>query len=254
MQRSPTNNIFFNLISLSNILFVFLFVVLSYYNRIASDDFYSIALLRDKGILGGVTYTYNTWTGRWAACFLNLFLIRFYALNHFLFVYGITIFILFVFSVKRLLHNLIELFQVNSLSFWKELNLAVFIVSAIFYCSIKIDETWFFLSSTCVYLISMLFFMLGTSALIARKTGVFNTLILIISFAYIGGSCEPFALINLLFLMLLIFLNDFAVLKIDLPKKQFAKSLILAFVICMASFVILYMADGNRVREQFLKT
>ncbi len=251
MKSLLSDKYFFKIIAFSNIIFIILYSVLSYYNRIAVDDFYFLAFLKEHGILGGAIETYNTWSGRWVSSLLNAFVISFYPFKYFLFVYGLLVFALFIYSVKRCIHNLKDNFQWDNLSFWKELHIAIFIVSAFFYSTIKIDETWFWLCSTCVFLLSMILFFLGTSALISCKKGVVNTLLIIIPFTLIGGSSEPFALIVLLLLLLFGLANFFDLIILNLPKTDVTKRFSIAFICCFTSFVFLYSAEGNRVRESF---
>jgi hypothetical protein len=251
MKDLQSNKYFFKIIAFSNIIFIILYSILSYYNRIAVDDFYFLAFLKEHGILGGAIVTYNTWSGRWVSSLLNAFVISFYPFKYFLFVYGLLVFALFIYSVKRCIHNLKKIFRWDNINFWKELHIAIFIVSAFFYSTIKIDETWFWLCSTCVFLLSMILFFLGTSALIAIKGGVFNTLLIMISFTLIGGSSEPFALTVLLLLLLFGLANFFDMINFNLPQTFLNKRFYIAFICCLTSFVFLYSAEGNRVRESF---
>ncbi len=253
MQSSKANKIIFNLFVVSNFVFVFLFLALCYYNRMASDDFYSASVLRDHGAIDGMILSYNTWTGRWAVGVLGLIISPFYPSKYFLFIYGILLFLLLVFSLKRLLHNLTELLQWSSIGLWKELHLTIFIVSAIFYSSIKIDETWFFFASTCVYLMSLAMFLLGTSALISSTKNTFNTLLLFVCFTFIGGACEPFALIVLLLLAIIGIAHFLGRIQVNLPKEYFNKRIALAFIFCFFSFMILCLAEGNTIRMGFFK-
>jgi hypothetical protein len=241
----------FKIIAISNVVFILLFIVLFYFNRIAADDFYAIRVLKEQGIIEGVQKSYNTWSGRWLPGLCSLVVIHFYPSPFFLFVFGILLISLFIFSVKRFLHNFLQLFHWNNFSFWKELHLAIFIVSALFYSSFKIDETWFWLSSTCIYLTSIIFFFLGSSAIISARNSILNSGFIILSFTYIGGSCEPFALIVLLLLIIIFAAHFLKTIVLDIPKSDLNNRLIIAFICCICSFIFSYLAPGNRIRESF---
>jgi hypothetical protein len=96
-------------------------------------------------------------------------------------------------------------------------------------------------------------FVLGVSSIISSKKEIVNTFILILSFTYIGGSCEPFALIMLLFLLFIGFLLYMNLFTCSLQKNLLSTRILIAFISCLISFIILYTGDGNKTREYFFE-
>lgn len=253
MKNLQAGNYFIKIIALSNLIFLILIGTLFYFNRIAIDDFYFLANVKEYGIIQGTIVEHSSWSGRWISVLLNQFVLSFYHFKHFLFVYGISALFLFIYAVRRVIHNLNSVFNWWNLNFWIELNISIFIISAFFYSSIKIDETWFWLCASCTYLMSMVMFFLGASTIISPQKGILNTVICILSFTYIGGSCEPFALMVLILLLIFGLANYFELIVFNSIKPFLSKRFSIAFICCLTSFVILYIADGNRVREQFFE-
>ena len=253
MKDLRSGKYIFSLMAFSNMLFVTLFVVLSYYNRIAADDFYFLANVNKYGVIKGTVVEYSNWSGRWFSVLLNQFVLSFYHLKHVLLFYGSMVFVLFIYAIVKLIRNLNSLFQWGNIHLWQELNLAVFFISAIFYSTFKIDETWFWLCASCTYLMSMVFFFLGVAALISPRKGIANTLLIVMAFTYIGGSCEPFALIILLLLILFSVAHHFDRIHLKLIKPHLNQRVYLAFTCCLISFSIVYLSGGNKIRVEFFK-
>ncbi len=237
----------------SNILFITLYILLSYFNRISIDDFYFLNNVNKYGIIEGTSHEHETWSGRWAAVLVTHTVLFFYKFRNFLFVYQLSIFLLFSISAYRLLKNIDELFTQKKLSSFELINISILLISALFYTTFKIDETWFWLCASSNYLLSIIFLILGSSAIIAEKKSILNIALCIVSFTYIGGSCEPLGLFVMLILVLFVSATYFKYISLPLPNQLLASRLLLAFVFCLSSFILMYSANGNRVRENFFE-
>ena len=64
------------------ILFVCLLLMLSFFNRLATDDYYFIWDVRNHGIITGVTSQYMEWCGRFAATFAMDFFYKAFDVNY----------------------------------------------------------------------------------------------------------------------------------------------------------------------------
>lgn len=243
----------FHLIAFSNFLFIGLYLFLSFYNRISTDDFYFLNSVNKYGIVGGTIHEHATWSGRWTSVLLTHFVLFFHKLNYSLFLYQVSILLLFITSIYRLLKNLNYLFWQVALKSSELLNTSIFIISAFFYTCFKIDETWFWLCASSNYLLSVVFFILGISAIINPKKSIFNFTLTIFSFTYLGGSCEPLALFSSFILLLFALGIYLKRTSIPLPTTLLFSRTLTAFLFCLGSFVLLYIANGNRIREQFFE-
>ena len=52
------------LIVVANVIFIGLYFVLSFNNRISHDDFYSMYIVEEFGVIDGVSLIYNQWCTR----------------------------------------------------------------------------------------------------------------------------------------------------------------------------------------------
>jgi len=243
----------FHLIAFSNFLFIGLYLFLSFYNRISTDDFYFLNSVNKYGIVGGTIHEHATWSGRWTSVLLTHFVLFFHKLNYSLFLYQLSILLLLITSVYRLLKNLNFLYWQVELKSSELLNISIFIISALFYTCFKIDETWFWLCASSNYLLSVVFFILGISTLINPMKSNINTTLNILSFTYLGGSCEPLAIFSVF--ILLVFALGIYLKRTSIPLHTsllFSRTLT-ALLFCLGSFILLYIANGNRVREQFFE-
>lgn len=241
----------FWLLTAANITFVVLYVLLSYYNRISLDDFYFLANVQQNNFIDATIKEHQTWSGRWTAVLLNHFVLSFYDTGYFLTLFNILTFIFFVFSIMLLINNINCIFGFPKLSKIRNINLAVFIVAAIFFSTVKIDETWFWLCSTCTYLVCVLMFILGLALFFSPNKSILNFPGIIICFTYIGGSSEPWALFIMMLLILFIISINLKFVVIPLPVKVLNIRITVSLICCLSAFVISYLAEGNTVRTDF---
>ncbi len=100
---------------------------------------------------------------------------------------------------------------------------------------------------------SVIMLIWGMAWLSYNKKNIFLLITGCIAFTHIGSSNEPMALITLLFLLIFFIAIYLSYIKSDIPKKLFIKRVIIASLFCITAFVILYMGEGNRVREGFFR-
>lgn len=242
-----------HLLILSNSLFIGLCFFLSYFNRIGLDDFYFLNSVNKYGIIAGTIHEHSVWSGRWTSVLLTHTILFFYKTNYSLLFYQVSAVLLFIYSTYRLLKNLNYLFCRVNFKKIELLNISILIVSALFYTCFKIDETWFWLCASSNYLLSTVFFILGISAIINPNKTFINIIIYVFSFTYLGGSCEPLALFSIFLLLLFVLMIYLKRIVINLQSSLLIFRAITAFTFCTSSFIILYIANGNRVREIFFE-
>lgn len=231
------------LIIISNVIFIALYVILASNNRIAHDDYYSIYIVNKLGIIDSVIYQYDNWCTRYISVFLSFTISSLLKYKYTLFIYNILLLQLFIISIyyslnacKKLLNESVRNDKLQIL------NYSVFFVSAIFYSSFNIGETWFWLSSTSTYLLSVIMLFFAFSFIFNNKKNMANKVSITLVSVFIGGSNGTLSLLLLLVLFVLFLLYQ-------QKNKLIANKLLLSFVCVLISFVILYLGNGNNIRS-----
>ena len=249
-------------ITISNILFLFLYITLCINNRIAVDDFYFLTNVNDHGLINGSILEYNSWNSRWLSLLLNHSVLLIYQkTNITLILYGIFNLFSFVCVVffltstisKHLTPNPTIQKGKNQQHYLSLFNYSFFLVSLIFISTMKIGETWFWLCSSTAYLWSNIMFLLGIACLLTKKTNTFLNLIGCFSFFFIGGSSPILALVSILLLAAIIILSISRHFPNQINKKIIQKRSFINILFCLTSFTVLYFGEGNGVREQFFQ-
>ena len=241
---------------ISNSLFICLFVVLALNQRLATDDFYFLANFQKYGVVQGTWEEYNTWSTRFFSVGLNqlvLFFQQHTTLS--LTVFTLTSLIVFILVIQLNISNITRVLsnKNNKQPIFNSLNLSVFILSIIFITTIKIDETWFWLCSTCTYLWGVMMLLLGIAWLTTAKNNLWYAVCGTFGFMYLGGSSGPLALVVLLFLLSAFVYSSSFSHYLRVQKKSLQLKAALAFLLCFTAFLILYFGKGNQAREAFFQ-
>jgi hypothetical protein len=130
--------------------------------------------------------------------------------------------------------------------------MSLFFIAALFYSSFSINESWFWLCSTSTYSLSLAMAILGFTLLLSKQLSLPKYMLLVISFAYVGGSSGPLALMVLLFLVLLM-LYLFFHTESRPYVKQLWPAYLSAFLAVGIAFIMLYHGKGNELRSQFFQ-
>ena len=181
-------------------LFIALFLILSWHNRLASDDFHFLWRFNEFGVLGTTAIEYNVWSTRWTAVTLIGSILFLRELTPtVIFILGVAGLAVFIASVLLLIRNLARIIglanEVNENQRTSVLlNIAVFIVSIIFVGTIRVDETWMLFCASCVYLWSAMLLVLGAAWIVHPVKNVLFAILGTFSFIYIGGALGPLAI------------------------------------------------------------
>ena len=241
------------LVVIANIIFVLLYLILSYYNRFAVDDYYHIHDEQLFGIWGGMLEGYYNWGGRWTSYLLWDVIYHFNENKFILFIYSFSLIILFVTSIYLFLKNIFQLFSITITKI-KILNYSLLFTSFVFLISFSKGEIWFWVQSTTMFLLSLTLFIIGLSVIINKKKNFIHYLILAICFTYAGGASETYALFYMIFLISLLFCF-YIFRKIELLKLLKNNSLIkiyISLIFLIISFIISIKAHGNTIRATWL--
>lgn len=247
------------LLAISNLFFLLLYITLCVNNRIAVDDFYFLSNVSEHGIIDGAILEYNSWNSRWLSLLLNHSILFIYQkMNFSIALYGILNLILFVLAVFFLITTVLDYINIspilkkNKLHFQLSLlNYSVFFVGLIFISTMRIGETWFWICSSTGYIWSNIMFILGIGSLLKREGKSSLSIIGCLSFFFIGGSSPTLSLLSILILSTIIILASINYFQDLINKKIIIKRSLLSLLFCLSSFIILYLGEGNRIREQF---
>lgn len=239
------------LYSISLVLFLSLILMLCWYFRLSTDDYYYLSEIENKGIQHIITYSYFKWSGRFAACaVMNSLLSLLQAHERYFFLIPLGTFILLISGVHVLINRLAVLYSIK-INLLFRLVLTVSFVALLFFMSFDIGETWFWCSSTGCYVFNILALIWGLYFLLCPKSTVLTLSGIIICFVFIGGSAEVYAFFFWLLSAGFIFYRYKNTVD-EFFQNPFHKKLVLACVALTISFIILILAPGNYLRNQLL--
>jgi hypothetical protein len=222
--------------------------MLSYFNRLATDDYYFIWDVRNHGIITGVTSQYMEWCGRFAATFTMDVFYKAFDVNYSYYVLFPILSALLIFGgVYLLLGNLASKLSFVITAVHKRLTAASF-TALLFFLSVDIGESWFWFCGLSSYLWSIIAFVWGVVFLSDGKNTFFSTTLALLCFVYVGGSSEVYSVILGLFFTLYLFSNY----RQSENFKSFLsvnKKAVIVYSALAISFVVFLIAPGNYLRD-----
>jgi hypothetical protein len=114
MEIAPSWNkynmqtIFLLLLCFSNISYLAYLIILGYFNRLAANDYCFMRVLNDNGYWGALFFWYNQWQGRFGPHLIINLIIKLYSYFNSLFVYPLILIGLYIYSVSKILQNLLS--------------------------------------------------------------------------------------------------------------------------------------------------
>ncbi len=249
-MKSRSSNSLTNLfLGLTALVFIVLFITLSFHNRLASDDLYFLTMIKKDGLLGSFNEVYQTWSGRWTRTAYLFFVIsltkNYQHIHYFLFVYHlITLFVL-VISIKTILRFLflevlkIELGKKDAVIY------SVLFIASFYFFTFDIIESWWWICSSFAYLQGICFLLAGVALLLKQQQRSIRVCGIGFCFLYIGGCFEIYSLIVLtLFLFFAMYCKRIGKWN-EWRKKGYLTALFIAFTCLLISTVICFIAPGN---------
>ncbi len=232
------------LLSFTLALFVCLVLMLCYFNRLATDDYYFIWDVRNHGIVTGVTSQYMEWCGRFAATFFMDLFYKLFDVNYIYYSFFpfVSAFLLFA-GIYFLLGN----FAITVSKQQKVFCSASF-TALLFFLSVDIGESWFWFCGQSSYLWSIIAFVWGCVFLSNQKYAILSTIGAVICFIYVGGSSEVYSVIFGIFFTVLLFRNYRRSINISTFLRSNNK-LLIVYVVFAISFIIFLIAPGNYLRD-----
>lgn len=181
------------------------------------DDHVFRETLHEKNISDAGFYFFHNSNGRLFSHFYLFTVFTIFKSVNFLFIYHLFLVCEFVLALSLLLKNYSERFYLSAFTFKQAFFYAVFITAFFFFLFfIARIESWLWISSTGVYLISLIIAMHAFALVLAEKQSTAKTILALLLFFIAGGFSESFAI---MYLMALLWL-DFKIIRKD---KRFEK-------------------------------
>jgi hypothetical protein len=239
----------YHLLWLTAILFVVFMLAMSLNVRIGGDDLFLLSNLKKEGWFDSVYYS-NT-AVRWTSFLLfnTIFLINneIQSLGINIFIYYLFIFILLFTSLSFLIKVIIQRITKEVCPYSFRILISIIISTVLFFATSEYIEVWFALSATPIYLIPTLFFIQGIGSVFSEKSDFKTYLYIAISFLYIGGAIETFALIVVSILLLLLL---FTFKKDDLLSLKHLRNKIITALLFTSIFITINLS-GHGIIARF---
>lgn len=237
-------------------VFVALYAILSYNNRLAADDLYYLANYPKVGVWGCMEYLYLTFSGRWSAYLFTGAVVSISHLKWTLFIFHLFTLVSLITILSLILHQILNIRLKFKLKKHEILLYTIITVMGLFFTSYSIGETWFWVVQVCTYLWCIIMSMVLIYTFLNKKTLRTNYFLITIAALFIGGSSESYALINLFLLGGYLFFANIRFQKLPFlylhTSKNLNIKLSIAIIFLLIGFVITMTAPGNGVRYDAL--
>jgi hypothetical protein len=239
------------LLLLCGTLFITLYFILSFNNRLPYEDYIFTSLTKDKGPIDAMLYIYKVYSARWSAHTLAFYFSQFYPFRYFLFCFNIltltALILSFYLLLKRILREILDFnIQNRSLMLY-----TLLFTCGFFFSSYDIGQTWFWYMVNWMYLWSII---AGNYLCWILMNGKFKKIhfpFIIILTAYIAGAAESYSMIFIFFLALILILKNKNKIPVSTNRIQ-NKAILLALCSLIAFYMITVFAPGTWARKSIL--
>jgi len=228
-------------------LFLVIFILLSFYDRFAQDDFYFLSNARDLGIWKGMIHEYESYNSRWSGMlFLHAVMAFFLEFPILLPLFPLLSLAAFIYAVHRVLKALGAYAKQDLKEHWK---ITLYLTGILFFGTLGHGETWFWISSMCMYLWGNMAWILGLSWILEKGNSWISWAFATLLWIFFGASSEPLVILVGIGLFLLLIYTW----KHRKVGAEFYKSRVIRIgfaLVCIAiSFAILSQGGGIEKRR-----
>lgn len=237
-------------------LFVALYLILSYHNRLAADDFYYLANYPKVGVWGCMEYLYRTYSARWSAYLFTGAVVSFTPFRMSLLVFHLATMVSLIAVISLIIHQILNIRLKHSMKWPERVLYATLAVIGLFFTSYSIGETWFWVVQVCTYLWSLIMSLGLIYLFLNRRPNWIHYPLIILASLFIGGASESYALVNLFLMGSFLFFAYFHFSRFPqlhfVTTKALNQKLMVAMVCLLVGFAITMVAPGNGVRYEAL--
>lgn len=234
--------------------FLILYFILSINSRLTADDFFFLKNLQDHGWWQSMLLSWHSWVTRWTSVLWLNSIFSFYNITgNFLFFHIVTLLMLVfalyrfsVFSLNFIIRNsankspgLMALADLPGHS-----RFVVSLLISFFILTTGAGETFFWITSSAMYLWGFIAFCFLLAEVLREKNSVSTFLVCVLSSAYIGGAAEAIA-VPCFILMLII-------LAFQVRRKIFKPATAVSIAVLLVSILISYSGEGRALRQSAL--
>jgi hypothetical protein len=235
----------------ANILFLLYLLLLGAINRLASDDYMFAARMNTYGFLGSIQWWYHHWQGRFTAHLIINTILHLYKYSGSLFLYSLCLVTGFLFVLYKLALKIFSfIYPGHSPHKFMILNYVVLFFS--FFLLINTDfSTFYWLNVSVMYFAGLLFFLLGIYGIFISSP-VPSYMLIVVGFFGAGSSAEHLSVMAIVtvFTSLAFVLISKSHLK---EADSIEKKLLVAGILSLFAFTIMFFAPGNEIRLQSLE-
>lgn len=231
--------------------FLILYFILSSNNRFFADDFYYLQTANEHGVWKGMVVVYNSWVTRWAALLLLSSALKVSDFFHSALSYHILTVMTVISMMTVIIRVALTRFLQVKMSFVSLVLYAVLFTASFFFFSFDIGEIWFWITSSAMYLWSIIFFIAGSALIIQSRNNWWSKISCCSCFLFIGGSSESVAIAILIILLAGTVYNF---IQCNYSFKSFwnhesSRLFFIALTSLIISILISYEGNGRTIRQ-----
>jgi len=113
--------------------------------------------------------------------------------NKYIFIYYLVIMAVFIYAVFLIIRSLADRFLNHELPVLLALNYAIIFIATFFYATFLVQEGWFWLITSFVYLVGIIMSCLGLACILQKGFRPWQIVMIIIAFLYVGGANEAYS-------------------------------------------------------------
>jgi len=240
----PFQRIHTILLSIICLLFIVLYSILSFNNRLPYEDYILISVTKEVGSIKAMMNIYYAYCARWSAHTLAFCFSQFYENKIFLAAFNLISFSILITSffllIKKILNG-IYFFHINN----KFLLLySILLTCCLFFSSYDIGQTWFWYMVNWVYVWSIIAGNFLLWILLHEKLKLSHIPFIIILTAYIAGAAESYSTIYILFLLTMFIIKKKNIACI-FTEKIAPHSLLISLTLLVLFYMITIFSPGT---------
>lgn len=245
------HRVYITLTSIICLLFIILYFILSFNNRLPYEDYIITSMVKNYGTMDTVVHFYNFISGRWSSNMLAFSFSIFHENRFCLMGFNcITLFFLilsFYLLLKEIINRIFN-FRVNKYLLFIY---AILFTSCVFFSSYDIGEVWFWYIANWMYLWSVIAGNFLLWILLSGKLKAIYIPLIIILTAFISGASESYAMIYILIICSLLILKRKNKIT-PLTNAIKYNSLIIIFCLLILFYMIMVFAPATWARKDML--